>query len=151
MTLDGRFLVEEDSGNFAGQPSKGFKMIGYNNASKRYEGIWTYTMSTAIMTLNGTSADGGKTVSFAASFDNEGGLKEKLNIFLRKIDDDHFVVDLRGTMPDGKPGPRLETTYTRRSKHQTRRRIDGARSEQDNEKVHLWHSPRRRYGSEMDQ
>jgi len=89
-------------------------MVGYNNASERYEGIWTYTMSTAIMTLNGTSADGGKTVSFAASFDNEGKVKEKLNIVMRQIDHDHFVADLRGTMPDGKLGPRLETTYTRK-------------------------------------
>ncbi|MFY9609545.1 MAG: DUF1579 family protein [Blastocatellia bacterium] len=57
MTLDGRFLAEDDSANFMGQPTKGFKLIGYNNASKRYEGIWTYTMSTSIMTLKGTSKD----------------------------------------------------------------------------------------------
>src|SRR5262249_21232922 len=90
MTLDGRFLAEEDPGNVFGHPSKSLKMVGYNNASKRYEGIWTYTMSTAIMALNGSSVDGGKTVSFAASFDDAGGVKEKLSIVMRRADDDHF-------------------------------------------------------------
>ena len=114
MTLDGRFLTEENTGTFMGQPLKGFRIVGYNNASKRYEGIWTYTMSTGIMTLNGTSADGGKTVSWAAAFDGEGGTREKLSVMMRQTDDDHFVVDLSATLPDGKPGPRLETTYTRK-------------------------------------
>ena len=116
MTLDGRFLVEEDTGSFAGQPSKSFKMLGYNNASKRYEGIWTYTMSTAIMTLNGVSADGGRTISFNASWDDEGGAKRNLQIVMRQIDDDHFVVELSEKSADGKPGPVLTTTYSRKEK-----------------------------------
>lgn len=114
MTLDGRFLSEENTGTFMGQPLKGFRMLGYNNASKRYEGIWTYSMSTAIMSLNGTSSDGGKTVTLAAAFEGESGAKEKLSVTLRQADDDHFVVGLSGTSADGKPGPMLETTYTRK-------------------------------------
>lgn len=114
MTLDGRFLSEDDSGMFFGQQMKSFRMVGYNNASKRYEGIWTYTMSTAIMTLNGTSNDGGKTITFAGSFDDQGGVKQKLDIVMRQTDGDHLVVELSGKTPDGKAGPILETTYTRK-------------------------------------
>jgi len=113
MTLDGRFLVEDDAGTLMGQSIKGFKMLGYNNSSKRYEGVWTYTMATGIMTLNGTSTDGGKTLNFVASFDGEGGKKETLQIVMKQTDDDHFVVELSGKLPDGKPGPRLVTTYSR--------------------------------------
>ena len=113
MTLDGRFLVEDDAGMFMGQSIKGFKMVGYNNSSKRYEGVWTYTMATGIMTLNGTSTDGGKSLNFVASFDGEGGKKETLQIVMKQTDDDHFVVELSGKLPDGKPGPRLVTTYSR--------------------------------------
>jgi hypothetical protein len=112
MMLDGRFLAEDDSGNFMGQPTRGFKMIGYNNASKRYEGIWTYTMSTSIMTLRGTSKDDGKTITFEGSFDDQSGIK--LDIVMRQTGDDGFVVDMSGKTPDGKPGPRLVTTYTRK-------------------------------------
>lgn len=113
LTLDGRFLIEEDTGTFAGQPSKAFKMLGYNNASKRYEGIWTYTMSTAIMTLNGTSSDGGKTATFSASWDDEGGAKRNLQVVMRSIDDDHFVVELIDKSP-AQAGPTLATTYARK-------------------------------------
>ena len=114
MTLDGRFLSEDDSGMFFGQQMKSFRMVGYNNASKRYEAIWTYTMSTAIMTLNGTSKDGGKTITLAGSFDDQGGVKQKLDVVMRQMDSDHLVVELSGTTPDGKTGPLLQTTYTRK-------------------------------------
>jgi hypothetical protein len=114
MTLDGRFLSEDDSGTFFGQPTKGFKFLGYNNASKRYEGIWTYTMSTSIMSLNGTSNDGGKTINFVANYDDENGVKQQLAILMRQVDNDHLVVELNSKTPDGKPGPKLETTYTRK-------------------------------------
>jgi hypothetical protein len=33
---------------------------------------------------------------------------------MKQTDDDHFVVELSGNMPDGKPGPRLVTTYSRK-------------------------------------
>lgn len=114
MTLDGRFLSEDDSGMFFGQQMKSFRMVGYNNASKRYEAIWTYTMSTSIMTLNGTSKDGGKTITLAGSFDDQGGVKQNLDVVMRQTDGDHLVVELSGKTPDGKPGPLLETTYTRK-------------------------------------
>ena len=114
MTLDGRFLSEENTDILMGQPLKGFRMLGYNNASKRYEGIWTYSMSTAIMSLNGTSSDGGKTVTLTAVFDGEGEAKEKLSVTMRQVDDDQFVVGLSATLADGKPGPLFETTYTRK-------------------------------------
>jgi hypothetical protein len=112
MTLDGRFLAEESSGTLLGQPIKNFRMLGYNNASKRYEGIWTYTMSTSIMSINGTSKDGGKTITFEGSLDDQSGVKQKLDIVMRQTGDDQFVVELSGKTP-GSP-VRVTTTYTRK-------------------------------------
>lgn len=114
MNLDGRFLVEDNSGTFMDQPLKGFKLLGYNNASKRYEGIWTYTMSTAIMTLTGRTADEGRTINLAASFAGAGAVKEQLSVVMRLNDDDHFEVELSGKSPGGKPGPRQITLYARK-------------------------------------
>ena len=91
-------------------------MLGYNNASKRYEAVWTYTMSTAIMTMNGTSPDGGKTINFNASWDEEGGAKRSLQVSMRLIDDDHFVVELTDRAADGKQSAVLVTTYSRKEK-----------------------------------
>jgi hypothetical protein len=112
--LDGRFLLEENTGTFFGRPIKGMRLLGYNNASKKYEGIWTYTMSTGIMTLAGTSEDDGKTIKLTATYDGPMGEKQTLHVVTRDVDDDHFVVELTAKNPDGSKGASLETTYSRK-------------------------------------
>ena len=109
--VDGRFIIEENSGMFFGQPIKGVRITGYNNATKEYEGCWTYSMSTSIMTLTGTSKDEGKTVEWKGSY-TDGSGKQNLTVITQQIDDDHFRVEL--LTPEGKKGPRLETTYARK-------------------------------------
>jgi hypothetical protein len=111
--LDGRFLVEENKGKMFGQPNNGMRLMGYNNASKQYEGTWTYSMSTAIMTLSGTSKDDGKTIHWNATF-TDGRGKQNLQVLSRYLDDDHFVVELTAKNPDGSPGPTMEMAYTRK-------------------------------------
>jgi hypothetical protein len=111
--LDGRFLMEENTGNMFGQPLKGLRYYGYNNGSKQYEGIWTYTRSTGIMTLTGKSSDDGKTINWTATYDDPRG-KQTLYVVSRQLDDDHLVVELIAKNPDGKNGPTIETTYTRK-------------------------------------
>ena len=97
-----------------GMPFKSAKLIGYNKGSKKYEAVWTYTLGTGMMMMNGTSDDDGKTIKYTASFDNEVGAKETLNATSRFLDDDHFTVVLDcGKTPDGSPGPTMEATYTR--------------------------------------
>jgi hypothetical protein len=112
--LDGRFLLEENAGTFFGQPIKGMRLLGYNNASKKYEGVRTYTMSTGIMTLSGTSDDDGKTIKLTATYDGPMGEKQALQVVTREVDDDHFVVELTAKNPDGTKGASLETTYSRK-------------------------------------
>jgi hypothetical protein len=114
MILDGRFLREENAGTSMGEPYYGMRLLGYNNGSKKYEGVWTYTMSTGVMSLSGTSPDGGKTIDLTASFDNEVGARQTLQVIQRRLDDDRFVVELKAKNPDGTEGPTLETTYTRK-------------------------------------
>ena len=111
--LGGRFLLEENSGTFMGQAIAGLRLMGYNSATKQYEACWTYTMSTAILTLAGISSDNGKTVNLKGSFVGEGGVSQTLKVVTRQLDADHFVVDLIGSTADGKDGPVLSTTYTR--------------------------------------
>jgi len=114
VILDGRFLMEEDAGMFMGQPTKGIRIWGYDNGAKQYESSWMYTGSTGIMRLTGNSSDGGKTIKFVATFNDESGAKQVFDADLRLLDDDHFAVGLYAKMPDGKPGPMFDTTYTRK-------------------------------------
>jgi len=112
--LEGRFLLEENAGSFEGQPSAGMRVLGYNNATKQYEGFWMFTGSTAVMSLAGTSADDGKTIELAGAFEAAPGVKQAFRIVSREIDADHFVVEMHAKLADGSEGASFETTYTRR-------------------------------------
>src|SRR6266849_6742120 len=81
--LGGRFLREEGSGTFMGQPSSGMRLWGYNNGTKQYEAMWMYTGSTAMLMLKGTSSDDGKTVGYTGAV--EDAQKVTLRVEARQI------------------------------------------------------------------
>lgn len=112
--LDGRFLLEEANGAQFNQPFMARKVYGYNNAAKRYESSWIYTGSTSMLTLSGTSSDGGKTIQFEGGYDQANGAKSNLVVFFKRLSDDKFVVELVLKTPGGGTGPSLETTYTKK-------------------------------------
>ena len=112
--LGGRFLLEEGKGTMFGQPFETRKSYGYNAGSKRYEGQWMYTGSTAMMTLSGTSADDGKTIAFDASYEMSPGKKKELNITFTDLGADKFSIVLKAKPDADGQGATLETTYTRK-------------------------------------
>jgi hypothetical protein len=107
--LGGRFLLQRETNSLMGQSFEALKMYGFNADSGRYEGTWTYTESTAIMVLNGTSPDGGKTIVFTATYEGEDRKSSELGITLRGIDANSFSTKL----VDKASGATFETTYTR--------------------------------------
>ena len=111
--LEGRFIAEDGKGDMMGMQYMSHKMYGYNTVAKKYEGVWMWTNGTSMMNLSGTSSDGGKSVVFNASFD-QGGSKMTFGITMKRIDDDHFTVEMTGKNPDGTPGGTMMTTYTRK-------------------------------------
>lgn len=107
MTLDGRFLVDENSGVLLGKNFTGFRMTGYNNASGKYEASWADTNSTGLVRLSGESDDGGKTVVYSALLETEAGPLE-FKATDRQVDDDSFVITITSA------GSTLDITYRRR-------------------------------------
>lgn len=115
MELEGRFLREEYVGSMMGMPFTSVKLLGFNNGSQKYEGVWMYTLGTNMMTLSGSSADGGQTITCEASWDNEIGVSESVTITYHLVDDNHFKMTMvRGEMPDGSAGPEMEIAYLRK-------------------------------------
>src|SRR5580704_16087111 len=114
VTLDGRFIVEENTDTVFGRPVSGMRIYGFNNITKQYEAVWIYTMSTAMLFLTGTGADGGKTIDLTGVSQNHRGDKIPIHATIRQIDDDQFVVTLMSTGADGKEAAFQETTYTRK-------------------------------------
>jgi hypothetical protein len=107
--LGGRFLLQRETNSMMGQSFESLKMYGYNVESGRFEGTWTYTESTAIMTLNGTSTDGGKTIVFKATYEGKDRKPSEFEITLREIDANSFSTKL----VDKASSATFETTYTR--------------------------------------
>jgi hypothetical protein len=114
VTLDGRFIVEENTDTVFGRPVSGTRIYGYNKITKQYEAVWMYTMSTAMLFLSGTSSDGGKTIDLTGMSQNHRGDKIPIHATIRQVDDDEFVVTLMSTAADGKEAAFQETTYTRK-------------------------------------
>jgi hypothetical protein len=107
--LGGRFLLQRETNSLMGQSFESLKMYGYNVESGRYEGTWTYTESTAIMHLNGTSTDNGKTIVFTATYEGKDRKPSEFEITLREIDASSFSTKL----VDKASSATFETTYTR--------------------------------------
>jgi hypothetical protein len=114
VVLGGRFILEESQDTVFGRPVEGLRIYGYNNATKQYEMVRMYTMSTGITMMKGTSSDGGKTIEFTGDTETSGTGKMTLHARLRQIDDDQFVVTMSTAGPDGKDAPFQETAYTRK-------------------------------------
>jgi hypothetical protein len=112
--LDGRFLGEHGDGEMMGQKFTTFKVYGYNAGAKKYEGMWAYTGNTSMMNLSGTSDDGGKTIKFTGTFEQSPGQKVNFQITMKRIDDDHFTVEMASKNPDGTPGPTMMSSYSRK-------------------------------------
>jgi hypothetical protein len=111
MTLDGRFLHEQNSGSMMNAPYNGIRVIGYNTGTKRYETVWSWTLSTGLLIMTGTSSDGGKTIRFEGSYD-EGQGPQKMVVTLRINGDDHFVYEMGDPAQAG--GPMLVLDYKRK-------------------------------------
>jgi len=59
MIFGGRFLVEEVTGDFMGEPFEGYNVTGYNNVTGEYEVIWLDNMSTALLKSTGSMNEAG--------------------------------------------------------------------------------------------
>ncbi|MBI3407572.1 MAG: DUF1579 family protein [Planctomycetes bacterium] len=111
--LGGRFVQETNESTMMGKPVNGMRLFGYNNASGKFESVWTYTGSTAIMVLIGEKS-GENTVDFRGAVDVGKNKKADFAVVYTVVDDNTFTVDLAATMPDGTQGAMLKTTYKRK-------------------------------------
>jgi Protein of unknown function (DUF1579) len=112
--LGGRFLLQEEKGTMFGQSFETRKTYGYNAGTKRYEGLWIYTGSTAMMTLSGTGADEGKTITFDASYETSPGKKKNLDVTFTELGPDKFSIVLKSKPDESGQGATMETVYTRK-------------------------------------
>jgi len=109
--IGGRFLMEGDGGTPGQTDFSGFRLWGYNNASKHYEAISTYGQSTAMIFMSGAASPDGKVVTYRSGWEKAPGATERVTITVTQLTADKFVLKMVGSA--GEQGPVLEETYER--------------------------------------
>lgn len=114
MIYDGRYQVQEITGDFMGMPFEGMSIVGYDNTLKEYVGAFLCNMSTGIMTSKGKeNADG--TITFTGECVNPMGEKESYREVMTFKDKDTITsVMYMKTPKHPEEFKSMEWTYTRK-------------------------------------
>jgi Protein of unknown function (DUF1579) len=67
-TLKGRFVQQEFSGEFMGQPFHGISFTGYDNVREKYRSVWIDDMSTTMVVSEGDADGEGKIITLGGSY-----------------------------------------------------------------------------------
>jgi len=113
--LGDRFVQTKYEGTFLGEAFNGVGYTGYDNVTKKYEGTWMDTGSTAIMTSVGTIDAAGKVITMkATTSDPATGKVTTTDQKITIVDNDHHSIEMWGKAPDGKNFKMMEIQYTRK-------------------------------------
>ena len=115
--LGKRFVREEFSGKWNGQPFQGIGIIGYDKGKKEYTSSWLDTMSTNVMTSQGQFDASGKNLEMKTKFYCPFANAEKEAFTVTKMNSkNEHVFEMFEKSPDGKEVKMMEITYTRKGK-----------------------------------
>jgi hypothetical protein len=114
--LGGRYVMEEFTSEMMNQPFSGIGYTGYDNFKKKYVGFWIDNMSTAMITLEGSTDKEGKTVTMWGKMDEPttGEKGKKVKYVTRITDEDHHIFELYDVTSYGEKKPIMQITYTRK-------------------------------------
>ena len=114
MVLGGRVLVEDMSASMMGQPFNGHGMHGYDNVTGKHWSTWNDSMSTGLMTSEG-SCDADHACTFTGSWvDPVKKTRVTARMTTRRTSPTTEVFDMYGPAPDGKEFKMMEITYTKK-------------------------------------
>jgi hypothetical protein len=114
MILGGRVLVEDVNSTMMGSPFSGQGLRGYDNVSGKYWSLWMDSMSTGMMTSEGT-CDDKNGCTFNGSWNDpitKGPYKVRMTT--RWTTPTTEVFEMYGPGKDGKEMKMMEITYTKK-------------------------------------
>lgn len=115
MIMDGRWLQEDFTGDFAGMPFKGMGMTGYDPFKKKYVSTWIDSMSTTMMTQEGAVDSDGKVFTYTGkSFDPFMNMETTTKTVLTVDSHDQHTMKMYMITPDGAEMQTMEIVYTRK-------------------------------------
>ena len=113
--LGGRFLEQTAKGTAMGQEFQGMGIMGYDNMTKEYSGIWIDNMGTGMMSSAGTYDPSTKSFTETGSFScpQEGGEKSFRGV-TTILGPDKYTYEMFAAGKDGKEARMMEIVYTRK-------------------------------------
>lgn len=113
--LEGRYVQEEFSGDFMGQPFRGISLTGYDNVRGKYRSVWVDNMSTTIVTSEGDLDAAGKVLTFNGDYAcaMTGEKHKQTKLISRIVNQDKHVFEMHDPSLGGNSKV-MEITYTRR-------------------------------------
>ncbi|MCP3917589.1 MAG: DUF1579 domain-containing protein [bacterium] len=113
--LGGRFLVEENKGTMMGTGYEGMRWWGYNTGSSELESVWTWTLSTGMLSMRGALIDDEGTADWKATYHDERGEEHEVHVITRAPDEDHFVIEMYSDKTeDGEEFLMMKEEFTRK-------------------------------------
>lgn len=112
------WVVSDFQGSFAGMPFTGHAQVGFDSKADRFVMSWIDSVSTSLMTLQGTYDPSSKTLTMTGkAYDPSLGKEVEQKSVTRYIDEDHRVFTMSMKAPelgdDWVKG--MEIEYTRRA------------------------------------
>lgn len=111
--LGGRWLQQEYTGDFMGQPFHGIALTGYDNIRKRYVGTWMDNMSTSLMTTYPTF-DGNVMRASGTMDDPMTGQEMPFEEVITIVSENEHRMEMFGPGPDGTMFRTMEIVYRRK-------------------------------------
>jgi hypothetical protein len=114
--MEGRFTLEESTGQMMGKPHKGMGITGYDNFKKKYVGYWIDNTSTAMYNIQGSLDQTGKVLTSYGQFDEPmtGELDKLAKFVLRIVSKDKHVFEIYDLVGSPNEFKAVEITYTRK-------------------------------------
>ncbi len=114
LIMDGRYLLEEFSGETPWGPFQGMGLTAYDNIKQRFVAIWIDSMSTGIMTAESTAISEDRVEYTGDSPDAMSGSYITTRSVETRIDADTYRVEAFTPLPGGGEFRNMQIVYTRR-------------------------------------
>lgn len=101
--------------DFMGGPFSGHGVTGYDPAKDKYVGTWVDSMTTSIMSIEGSYDKAGKVLTMTGMGTGQDGKPTKNRLVTTWNTADSFVFEMFVTGADGKEASIMTITYTRRA------------------------------------
>ncbi len=114
MVLGGRYLIEEWSGTYMGQPMSGIGTYGYDNVEQQYVASWMDTMGTGIFKMSGAFDPALQAIVQTGTYMDPLTKQTKtMKSVLKVAGDDGFVHEMYDVAADGSEVKMMEITYSK--------------------------------------